>query len=195
MRIIKKFKIILMKKSINKILIVGLGNPLKIYQNTRHNSGILFLEWLKDHFQIQDFKINKKILAEISILKKDEKTIILAKPTVFMNNSGEAVRKLKNFFKIKNQEIVVAHDDSDLKIGDFKIHFKRGSAGHKGVESIINHLKTNEFYRIRIGIRPEKLKKAKAENFVLKNLSLKEREILKIVFEKILNNLETIRII
>lgn len=177
----------------NKLLVVGLGNPTELYKNTRHNSGSLFLDWLKENLKSEKFKINKKVLSEISIFKTKEKTIFLAKPLTFMNNSGEAVKKLKNFFKIKNKEIVIVHDDSDLFLGDFKIQFKRGSAGHKGVESIINSLKTNEFYRVRIGVRPKNLKKIKAEHFILKNFSFKEREILHNTFEKILKEFNFIR--
>lgn len=185
-----------MKKSNNEnLLIVGLGNPKKPYQNTYHNAGVLFIDWLKEKLKGEEFKINKKVLSEISFINKNGKTVILAKPTTFMNNSGQAVKKLKNFFKVKNENIYIAHDDSDLLIGSFKIQFKRGSAGHKGVESVINFLKTNGFYRIRIGVRPPHLRKVKAQEFVLKNLSLQEREILKEVFEKILRNLETIGII
>ncbi|MGC8881117.1 MAG: aminoacyl-tRNA hydrolase [Minisyncoccia bacterium] len=183
-----------MKNLINKkLLIVGLGNPQALYKNTRHNCGALFLEWLKENLKSEKFKINQKVLSEISILKTKDKTIFLVKPLTFMNNSGEAVKKLKNFFKLKNKEIIIVHDDSDLFLGSFKIQFKRGSAGHKGVESIINSLKTNEFYRIRIGVRPKNLKKLKAEYFILKNFSLKEREILNNTFQKILTKLNFIR--
>lgn len=177
------------------LLIVGLGNPKKMYQNTYHNAGAIFINWLKKHLNSEEFKINKKVLAEISLTNKNDKTIILAKPTTFMNNSGQSVKKLKTFFKVKNKNLYLAHDDSDLILGSFKIQFQRGSAGHKGVESVINSLKTKDFYRIRIGIRPPHLQKVKAEKFVLQNLSLKEKEILEQVFEKILRNLEAIGVI
>ncbi|HOK17253.1 MAG TPA: aminoacyl-tRNA hydrolase [Candidatus Paceibacterota bacterium] len=172
-----------------KVLIIGLRNPGELYRNTRHNAGALFLDWLKNYLNSENFKENKICLSEISKIKINGQLIILTKPLVFMNNSGEAVRKLKNFFKTENQNIIVCHDDSDLMIGNFKIQKERGSAGHKGVESVINHLKSKNFWRIRIGVRPFSLKKTKAENFILKNFSLKEREILKEVFEKILISL------
>lgn len=169
-----------------KILIIGLGNPGELYKNTRHNAGVLFLDWLRNYLKSETFKENKICLSEISKTKINGQLIILAKPLVFMNNSGEAVKKLKNFFQAENQNIIIAHDDSDLMVGNFKIQKERGSAGHKGVESVINHLKSKNFWRIRIGVRPSFFKKTKAENFVLKNFSLKEREILEQGFEKIL---------
>lgn len=184
-------------KNSNKetILIIGLGNPLKAYFNTYHNTGFNFIDYLLKYLKGSDFKLNKKLLSEISIIEKENKKIILAKPTVFMNESGKAVKLLKEFFKVPPSKIYVVHDDSDLNLKDYKIQFKRGSAGHKGVESIFNYLKTKEFYRIRIGIRAERFKNLKAQEFVLKPLSIKDKETLKEVFLKILRDLETIGII
>lgn len=173
----------------SKILIVSLGNYGEQYKNTRHNAGVLFLDWLQNRFKIEDFKENKIYLAKIAKTKINSHTIILAKPSVFMNESGKMVKKLKTLFQVKNQNIIICHDDSDLPIGSFKIQKERGSAGHKGVDSVINYLKTKKFWRIRIGVRPSSLKNVKAEKFILQNFSLKEREILDGVFEKILFNL------
>ncbi len=178
------------KNLMNKnLVLVGLGNPEDKYKNNRHNCGFLFLEWL-DQFISRSYQQNKRLKAQIKVFKKENENLILAKPLTFMNNSGLAVKKILNFFKAKTKDLVVIHDDSDLFIGNFKIQFKRGSAGHKGVESIINALKSNDFYRVRIGVRPLNLKKAKAEEFVLKDFTKSEKETLKIVFEKIKKDLE-----
>jgi PTH1 family peptidyl-tRNA hydrolase len=175
-----------------KYLIIGLGNPLKEYEFSRHNCGYLFVDYLKEKLKAEEFKLNKNCLSLVSLIKKDKELIILSKPQLFMNQSGQALKRLKKFYKVQNKDIFICHDDSDLFLGNFKIQFKRGSAGHKGVESIIKALKTNAFYRIRIGVRLEKFKNLKAEHFILKNFSLKEREILKETFDQIFLEIQKI---
>ena len=175
-----------------KYLIVGLGNPDILYKFSRHNCGSFFVSWLNEKLKGGEFKLNKKCLSQISQINIEKGTIIIAKPTVFMNQSGEAIKRLKKFFEVQNKDIFICHDDSDLFLGNFKIQFKRGSAGHKGIESIIKALKTNAFYRIRIGVRIEKFKNLKAEHFILKNFSLKEREILKEIFNQIFLEIQKI---
>src|SRR3989344_4538649 len=110
-------------------LIVGLGNPGKEYEYTRHNAGFLFIDILGNNFK------NKKI--------------ILAKTQAFMNESGRAVANLMKSRKIKPENLLVIHDDIDILWGDFKFSFGRSSAGHKGVESVIKTLKTRNFWRLR----------------------------------------------
>jgi len=129
-------------------LIVGLGNPGKEYDNTRHNIGknIVTL-YVKNHFN--------DILKEHSYLKSStfkSGLWLFAVPATFMNLSGCAVQKLTHYYKIDPSDIYVVHDDLDIAVGDYKIQINRGPAGHHGVESIIDHLKTNSFHRIRIGI-------------------------------------------
>jgi len=136
----------------NKIkikLIVGLGNPGKEYENTRHNTGFLFVDELAKYLKAPDFTLQKKLKAEIS---KSE--ITLTKPQTFINKSGDAVLAVSKFYKIKPENILVVHDDIDILWGNFKFSFGRSSAGHKGVESIIKALKTKNFWRLRIGIQP-----------------------------------------
>ena len=130
-------------------LIVGLGNPGKEYKNTRHNTGFLFIDALAKKLNTPEFIYDKKLKAEISKSK-----ILIAKPQIFINKSGEAVLALSKFYKIKPENILVVHDDIDILWSNFKFSFSRSSAGHKGVESIIKALKTKNFWRLRIGIQP-----------------------------------------
>ncbi len=149
-------------------LIVGLGNPGPKFKNTRHNIGWQALDYLKDYFDLPKFKLDKKLKAEIA----KNKNIILAKPQTFMNNSGEAVVAIKKYYKIKTSDIIIIRDDVDIEVG--KIKSKKGSsgAGHKGIQSIINHLKSNNFWQIKIGVANEMIRtKIPTEKFVLQKFT------------------------
>ena len=132
-------------------LIVGLGNPGKEYERTRHNVGFLFIEILENNFK------NKKI--------------ILAKSQNFMNESGKAVATLIKLYKLNPENVLIVHDDIDILWGDFKFSFGRSSAGHKGVESVIKSLKTKNFWRLRIGIQPTLKKHTTADKIILKKFT------------------------
>ncbi len=171
------------------IIIVGLGNPREKYKNTRHNIGFRVLDEFIRRNNFLDLKFSKKFKAEISEERIDKKKVILAKPQTFMNNSGKAVKALINFYKIRRTALLVVHDDIDLLLGKIRIIKNRGAAGHKGVESIINELKTKNFVRFRIGISPASAKippgKAKnAEAFVLQKFNKEEKKIVKEIIEK-----------
>ena len=162
--------------------ILGLGNPGSLYQKTRHNIGHLFVDFLTNgYFDKEKLFFYKKI-------SKDAKSVfIIAKTNVFMNKSGRAFLELKKKFSLKDNEILIAHDDSDIIFGKFKISYKAGSAGHKGIESILSATKKNNLWRLRFGIRPKILTGTnwqKAENFVLKNFSKKEEENLNRIFQQ-----------
>ena len=175
-------------------ILVGLGNPDKKYEKNRHNIGRNFIMFLAKKWISSDWKNNKKCFTEISYIDKKDKKLILAKPLVFMNNSGKSINQLKKFYNIPLKNIFIAQDDADINLGDFKISYDRGSAGHNGIKSIINHLKSKAFYRIRIGIRPFSKTRKKAEDFVLKNFTLQENKILEKLFpvieEEINNKME-----
>jgi len=145
------------------ILIAGLGNPDKEYERTRHNIG----------FRVID-----------ELAKQKPNNVVLLKPQAFMNNSGTAVLAAVNFYKIKLADLWVVHDDIDLPLGEFKISKNRGSAGHKGVESIIKKLGTKDFNRVRVGICPLKGKPEAVEKFVLQNFTKTEEDIIKEVVER-----------
>jgi len=135
-------------EKINIKLIVGLGNPGKEYENTRHNMGFIFVDKLSERAKTE---------------------FIVAKPQTFINNSGTAVLALSKLNKIKPENILVIHDDIDILWGKFKFSFGHSSAGHKGVESIIKALKTKNFWRLRIGIQP--IRQAQGKPTLRKHIS------------------------
>jgi len=155
------------------MLIVGLGNPGKEYENTRHNSGRIILEKIAKVNDFSDWKDDMKLK---SLRNKGElggEKVEFLLPNTFMNNSGVAVSQIIDSPK-KLKNLVVVYDDMDLPVGTLKISFNRSSGGHNGVESIIKKVKSREFVRIRIGVCPVtptgKFKKPKGEEAVLKFL-------------------------
>ena len=151
--------------------IIGLGNPGQEYENTRHNIGFQIVDQFCNQDLLKSFKLVKKFQAETCEATFGEQKVILAKPQTFMNNSGLAVKKLKTFYKLKPQDIIVIHDDIDLPIRDIRISQGASSGGNKGIESIIKELKTKDFIRIRIGISNELRTRIPTEKFVLQNFS------------------------
>ncbi|MBU2542647.1 aminoacyl-tRNA hydrolase [Patescibacteria group bacterium] len=166
-------------------LIVGLGNPGKTYEKTRHNVGFVVLDKLREELNSSDWSLSKKFNAETSgCVVKGEK-IILAKPMTFMNASGQTVQMIAHFYKITPKEIIVVHDDKDLKLGDVRMQEDKSSAGHNGVQSIIDHIGTQKFTRIRIGISSENEKRMDdTAKFVLSKFGLFERKKVEEIIEK-----------
>ena len=157
------------------ILIIGLGNPGTKYKNTPHNLGFEALDIIKKQGNFSFWKNKIKLKAKISQGRINDEKIILAKPQTFMNQSGEAVQLLKNFYKIPTKNIWLIRDDLDLKLGETKIKIDSGAGGHKGVKSMIDKLGTKDFIQLKIGIGP-KLEKIKTEKFVLQKFS-KEKQV------------------
>jgi len=173
-------------------LIIGLGNPGKKYEKTRHNFGFLVIDKLAKKICIDEWKIKMQFNANITQGNFNDEKIILAKPQTFMNNSGLAVKSIANYYKIDNQGILIIHDDIDLKLGDIKIQKNRGSAGHNGVESIINHLKTKDFIRIRIGIKQtDQETNIEVEKFVIQNFSKNEEKKINQIIKKAVDLITT----
>jgi PTH1 family peptidyl-tRNA hydrolase len=156
------------------ILIVGLGNNDKKFDNTRHNIGFFVVKKFIQEEKLNDLALNKKLDALISI----NNDLILALPQCFMNESGKIIKKLVQYFKIDLDSLLIIHDDTDLQLGKFKIQKNRGSAGHKGVESLINYLKSRSFWRLRIGVRSPHLKDKKAIDLVLKKFTAEEKKMI-----------------
>ena len=151
------------------IAIIGLGNPGEKYKNTRHNVGFMAIDKFAEKNDFPEFKLQKKSNALIS--KKED--ILLVKPQTFMNESGKAVKEI-----LKNnpaENLIIIHDDIDLPVGKIKIIKERGSAGHKGVESIIQSIGNEGLIRFRIGIGG--IKDVEAMKIVLKNFSTEEQKI------------------
>ncbi|MBI3631268.1 MAG: aminoacyl-tRNA hydrolase, partial [Candidatus Staskawiczbacteria bacterium] len=169
-------------------LVVGLGNPEEKYNNTRHNAGREIVLVLVDDLGAESTinQVEKNYL--VSQAKSLGLTIMA--PQTYMNDSGKAVSAFLKNSKIKPAQILVIHDDIDLPLGKAKISFAKNSAGHKGVESIIKVLKTNEFWRLRIGISLGK-KKIDALKIVLKKWQPEELKIFKKLVKK---SVETIKI-
>ncbi|HEX7542506.1 MAG TPA: aminoacyl-tRNA hydrolase [Patescibacteria group bacterium] len=169
------------------ILIVGLGNPGKKYENNRHNVGYMFIDYLVD--KLTGLRVN-----ELKIVKTD----------CFMNQSGKFVKKLVS--KLANSQtrqinnLIIIHDDLDIPLGKFHIQFGVGPQLHNGLESIENHLKTKDFYRIRIGVdnreqinetRPERSRRIPGETYTLQNFFPEEKKLLETeIFPKIFSQLK-----
>ena len=136
----------------NTLLLVGLGNPGKEYQNTRHNAGSDFVRMLCDDYQVslEKEKLVNGCYAKIII---NDCSIILCIPDTYMNESGISVSKAKKFFKVENHEILIIHDELDLHNGCIRLKDSGGHGGHNGLRNIIDHLNgDSSFKRIRIGI-------------------------------------------
>ena len=172
-------------------IIVGLGNPGKKYQKTRHNIGFRIIDTLAKKYDFPDFEFSKKFNAEINKTVIGGQEIILAKPQTFMNLSGKMVCSFLKSYKLKPNNLIVVHDDVDLPFGKIKITIGRGSAGHKGVESIIKELKTKNFIRLRIGIKPEFGKPKNVEKFVLQKFNREEEKVVKEVIQNAAEAIET----
>ena len=132
-----------------EFLVVGLGNPGNKYTYTRHNSGFLCLDMLsqKLNFRIDRLKF-KSLICDTTI---NGHRCIVMKPQTFMNNSGEAVRECANFYKIPAENVIVIYDDISLDVGRLRIRRKGTDGGHNGIKSIIYHLNSDQFPRIKLG--------------------------------------------
>lgn len=153
-------------------LIIGLGNPDKEYEHTRHNFGQMSVNSIVEKKGLS-WKKNKKTFSFTADWPDSREKIILAKPELYMNESGKAVRALKSYYKLPTNKIIVIYDDIDLPLGKLRLSKGRGDGGHRGIESIIEHLKSKDFKRIRLGIGPQQ---GSAEDFVLKKFSPDEKK-------------------
>lgn len=132
-------------------LVVGLGNPGREYENTRHNVGFMIL----DSF-INDFSFEKKFQAMLSKMKISGEEVLFVKPLTFMNLSGNAVGKIVSYYHILREDIMIIQDDLDLAFGRLRIKTNSSAGGHNGIKSIISSLGTQEFCRFKVGIAHNK---------------------------------------
>lgn len=175
------------------IFIVGLGNPGEQYQNTPHSAGFMVIDEFARRFEFGPFKMEPDGIM-VSQKEIEGANVILAKPQMFMNNSGKAVAKLFKYRKIRltksypaegearpigRPALWIVNDDLDIPLGKIKIAKNRGSAGHKGVQSVIDQLKTKNFTRFRVGIQTPEVaaKTIPSDKFVLKKITPKEQPI------------------
>lgn len=164
-------------------LIVGLGNPGKEYENTRHNIGYIFIDSLADKLGVSIDKKKFNGLYTEAVINNEK--VLLVKPLSYMNLSGEVVEKFVNFYKIDINDILVINDDLDLDVGRVRLRLKGSSGGHNGLKNIALHLKTEDFKRLKIGISNNKLIDTK--DYVLGKFTKEEKEIINNLKDKIVN--------
>jgi len=170
-------------------LIIGLGNPGKEYERTRHNMGFIVVEALAND---ENLTMNKAANALILKTTLNEKRVLLAEPQTFMNESGVAVRALMDFYKLAPEDIIVVHDDKDVLLGEIKVQKDRGAAGHNGVASIIEHLGTKNFTRIRVGVAPQDKTIHDTAEFVLGKFTKEEQKTLSEVIVRVVEELRSL---
>jgi len=162
-------------------LIVGLGNPDKKYENTRHNIGFRCLDAMIEIEQFRDltFKPDQRFFGHMA----KNQSVILLKPMTYMNKSGQSVQAVRHYFKINLSDILLVHDDMDLEFGQLKLQFAKSAAGHNGVDSVINHIGSKEFWRLRLGINNEIKSKMAGDKFVISSFSPEEEKKIKGILE------------
>ena len=177
-------------------LLVGLGNPGSNYNKTRHNVGFMVLEELARQNNCT-FRESKKLFGRTCEIGSDINKTRLLMPNTYMNDSGKAVRTAKDWFDFKTPQIIVLMDDMDLPLGKIRARSKGSAGGHNGLRSVIEHLGTNEFKRVKIGIgSPSKIqqeRKSKTIAHVLGKFSKEEFVILNFIIQEIMSCLESIK--
>ena len=167
-------------------LVVGLGNKGKEYENTRHNMGFMLVDRYLQYKNITD-KFKEKFNAMYIETTINNEKVIFIKPMTYMNNSGIAVRSFVDFYKLNSEDILVISDDLDLDLGKFRLRRNGSSGGHNGLKSIISHLGTDNFKRLRIGISNDK---DDVINYVLSKFSKKELNEIDTMFDTLVDVLD-----
>lgn len=170
-------------------MLVGLGNPGRQYKTNRHNMGFLVLDQLAKHLLLSFSRVESKAL--VCKGEYNNARLLLVKPQTYMNLSGQAVATLANFYHIPLDNLLIAYDDIDLPYGVIRLRPEGSSAGHKGMQSIIERLGTNEIPRLRLGVdRPSGRKTA--ANYVLRNFSASELELLPDILDRAVKAIITV---
>lgn len=159
-------------------IVVGLGNIGERYRHTRHNVGFRLVERLAAGDNFREDKSQESLICR-------KGNILLVKPTTFMNESGRAVRKIMDFYKIGVEDLVLIHDDLDIELGDYKIQKGKGPKVHNGVSSVESTVQTVDFWRLRVGVDSRKLSRfdGSGADYVLSNFSHEDEELLEDVIE------------
>ncbi len=158
------------------MLLVGLGNPGKEYDLTRHNVGFFCLdEFISKTDEMEDWQQKKNLKCLLSSGRLGENRVIAIKPTTFMNLSGEAVQAVMSFYKASLDHVVVIHDELDIDFGQIRLRVGGSSAGHNGIKSITQQI-SEDYGRIRIGVGPKTPARIKSEDFVLQKFSTTEQD-------------------
>lgn len=186
----------------NAVALIGLGNPGESYAKTRHNAGFLFVEYIAELLG-ENLLEKKKFHAEVAQVavgsssfgvqsNAAKQNFILAKPTTFMNKSGQAVQALRAFYKMQPKDIFVAFDDLDMELGTVKAQFGKGPKTHNGIDSIKKLLGTDQFWHLRIGIDTRKGdRKIPSEKYVLQPMDFDELRLLSQGFLSLKDNLSS----
>jgi PTH1 family peptidyl-tRNA hydrolase len=157
------------------ILIAGLGNPGKEYDDTRHNIGFVSVDAFAKTNEFPAWRLQKDMKCSLTQVTMNDTRVILMKPTTFMNLSGEAVQAVMSFYKVPPTQVLVVHDELDIDFGIIRTRAGGTAAGHNGIKSIIDHLGEN-FGRVRIGIGPKKPATIDSADFVLKKFTKPQLE-------------------
>lgn len=170
-------------------IIAGLGNPTREYEKTRHNVGFDTVDVLADHLGISITEKKHRAFCGKAFIGGER--VLLMKPQTFMNNSGESLRDAADFYHVEPDHILVIYDDISLEPGQLRIRTKGSAGGHNGIKSIIAHLGSQEFPRIRIGIgaKPERMDLA---DYVLSRFSSEERQAMETAFQDAAKAAETL---
>lgn len=164
------------------LLVVGLGNPGPNYASTRHNLGFMVVDILADRLG-EKFKVHKKSGAEVVTGRIGDRAVVLAKPRVYMNESGRQVGPLAKFYSVAADDVVIVHDELDIDFGRIRLKAGGGVAGHNGLRSVSSALGSNEFQRVRVGIGRPPGQKSGA-SFVLENFNSVERKEVPTILEQ-----------
>jgi peptidyl-tRNA hydrolase, PTH1 family len=156
------------------VLIIGLGNPGKDYSGTRHNIGFDILNEFAAQNDFPAWLVKKDLKCQLAIQNLGGNRVVLAKPTTFMNNSGEAAQAVQRFYRVYNQSTLAVYDELAIDFGQLRTRLGGSDAGHNGVKSLIQHI-GDDFGRLRIGVGSEVSKKAEAADFVLGKFSKPEQ--------------------
>lgn len=165
-------------------MVVGLGNPGKEYENTRHNAGWMLLDYIAQRENISISEKKKNCDSIIGECYLQNQKVIFAKPQTFMNLSGNAVQKLKKWYQVEDQDILVLFDDIDIPFGEIRYKINGSGGTHNGMKNIVQMLSSKEIPRIKIGIGGLKHEKQDLANFVLQRFSKNEMAALQPVFEE-----------
>lgn len=169
-------------------LIVGLGNPGEQYTSTRHNIGSRVVS----HFCLLHhgtWNKQKKLCADLCVLNQNDVSVMLAKPQVYMNDSGRAVQKICQFYKIPICDVIIVYDDIAFEVGDYRINVRDGTGGHNGVADVLSHIGPG-FVRFRVGVGQKHFSDMDLKDHVLGRFTEHEEEVIKNMLPKILHDLQ-----
>ncbi len=171
------------ERRMKMVIIAGLGNPTREYENTRHNIGFMAIDMLADKYNIHVMDCKHKALIGKGIIGTTK--VILVKPLTYMNLSGEAIRAVVDYYKVDpTSELIVIYDDISLDVGQLRIRKKGSAGGHNGIKNIIAHLDDDTFLRVKVGVG-EKPKGYDLADYVLGHFSKEELEVMRESLEKV----------